>query len=505
MKFDAVIIGSGLGGLECAYILAKNGMSVCVVEKNAKIGGCIQSFRRGDTEFDTGFHYVGALGKGEILEKIFNYFGLMELPWHQLDTNGFDQVVLQDKSYLLANGYDHFADSIAACCKASRAEIVQYSSFLKQVGEKITDPLLKGGEGFSAVNALFSQNAYQFLRDTVENRLVRDIVSGASLKLELCKDTLPLYTFAQINSSFVQSAWRLRATGSTIAEKLADNIRELGGVVMTSTSATELIEEQGKVTYIEVQQNGGNKQHPSDTERIYADYFISNLSPQLTLELIKDSSYIRPVFRHRIYKLEQTYGFFTVNIKLKKNTIPYLNRNIYYYSPDLTSVWDLTESVADGRIKGVLISQQVPKEGSIYAEAMDILTPMSFSEVMQWENTTVGHRGEAYKAFKARKAEQCISMAANCIPTLRASIENFYTSTPLTYMNYTGAVQGTAYGIKKDNNNLIKTLLTPRTPLSNLFFTGQNLNLHGLLGVSITSLLTCSQIIGKERMVSFLE
>ncbi|MBR4806175.1 MAG: FAD-dependent oxidoreductase, partial [Bacteroidales bacterium] len=101
-KFDALIIGSGIGGLECAYILAKRGMKVCVVEKNPVVGGCLQSFRRGEDEFDTGFHYVGALGKGEILERLFSYFGLMELPWHQLDREGFDEVFFKERNYLLS-------------------------------------------------------------------------------------------------------------------------------------------------------------------------------------------------------------------------------------------------------------------------------------------------------------------------------------------------------------------------------------------------------------------
>ena len=113
MTFDAVILGSGLGGLQCAYILAKNGKKVCVVEKNGVPGGCLQSFRRGGKEFDTGFHYVGALGRGQILEKLFRYFGLMELPWHQLDTDGFDEIVLKGKSYILPNGYEGFADGIS--------------------------------------------------------------------------------------------------------------------------------------------------------------------------------------------------------------------------------------------------------------------------------------------------------------------------------------------------------------------------------------------------------
>ena len=61
MKYDAVIIGSGLGGLECAHILSKAGMSVLLLERGAQAGGCLQSYRRHGLAFDTGFHYVGGL------------------------------------------------------------------------------------------------------------------------------------------------------------------------------------------------------------------------------------------------------------------------------------------------------------------------------------------------------------------------------------------------------------------------------------------------------------
>ena len=71
-----VIIGAGLGGLECGYILAKNGMKVTVLEREAQVGGCLQTFRRGAALFDTGFHYVGALGEGESLHTLFSYFDL---------------------------------------------------------------------------------------------------------------------------------------------------------------------------------------------------------------------------------------------------------------------------------------------------------------------------------------------------------------------------------------------------------------------------------------------
>ena len=45
-KYDIIIIGSGLGGLECGAILSKEGFNVCVVEKNTQFGGCFQTYRR---------------------------------------------------------------------------------------------------------------------------------------------------------------------------------------------------------------------------------------------------------------------------------------------------------------------------------------------------------------------------------------------------------------------------------------------------------------------------
>ena len=75
--FDVIIIGSGLGGLQCAYLLSKIGMNVAVVEQNAVHGGCLQSFFRRGVQFESGFHYVGALAENEALNKLFDYYNLL--------------------------------------------------------------------------------------------------------------------------------------------------------------------------------------------------------------------------------------------------------------------------------------------------------------------------------------------------------------------------------------------------------------------------------------------
>ena len=102
MKYDVIIIGSGLGGLECGYILAKKGMSVLILERQIQPGGCMQSYKRKGVAFDTGMHYVGGLGEGDCLYAPFKNLGLMDLPWQRLDPAGFDRVTIGDRTFSLS-------------------------------------------------------------------------------------------------------------------------------------------------------------------------------------------------------------------------------------------------------------------------------------------------------------------------------------------------------------------------------------------------------------------
>ena len=123
---SVIIIGAGLGGLECGYILAKNGLKVTVLEREAQVGGCLQTFRRGAALFDTGFHYVGGLNEGESLHTLFSYFGLMNLPWKQLDKDCFDEVVIGKDTFRYANGHQAFAETMGTYFPKERANLKGY-------------------------------------------------------------------------------------------------------------------------------------------------------------------------------------------------------------------------------------------------------------------------------------------------------------------------------------------------------------------------------------------
>ena len=505
-KYDVVIIGSGLGGLQCGYILSKHGLNVCVLEKNAYPGGCIQSFRRGKDTFDTGFHYVGGLDPGQPLHRLFNYFGLMDLPWCRMDENGFDEVILHEKSYLFATGYERFVEMLSEQFPRQRENLRNYTQFLQKVSDEIFNSFVKKNNENRFGTSLFSQSAYQYLTTAIDDPLLRQVLSGASLKMELHPQTLPLYIFAQINSSFIQSAWRLKGGGSQIAETLIRHIEANGGTVRMQSEVKRLIEENGKIAAAEVETRSFKKDasgerriaHSGTSERIEADYFIADIHPTLALSLITESKVIRSIYRKRIEKLENSFGMFTVNIALKEHAIPYQNRNIYVYNTD--DVWQYADYRPELVDTCALVSFQIPENNSLYARNIDILTPMYWPEVEQWEGA--GQREAGYRSYKNQKAQAVIRLVSRYIPGLQNfadpmnAIERFYTSTSLTYRDYTGTPQGSAYGVRKNCEQLMTTLLSTRTPEPNLFLTGQNLNLHGVLGVSMTSFFTCSEIVG---------
>ena len=483
MKYDAVIIGSGLGGLECAHILSKAGMSVLLLERGTQAGGCLQSYRRHGLAFDTGFHYVGGLDKGQSLHSAFRHLGLLRLPWQRLD-NHFDRVTIGNQTFSFAQGYDAFVETLTVAFPAERDALNKYADMLKQCGEQQFDALNPQTEESSVLSRLFETSAYQYLTETFHDPLLINVLCGTSLKMELRKESLPLFTFAHGNGSFIESSWRLKGDGSLIINSLADGIRMHGGEIICNAEVRELVEKDGKLVHA-VCSNG---------EIYEGTIFISNIHPAVTCNLVTHSSRMKKVYRSRITHLENTFGMFTVSLRIKPQTLRYFNWNQYIYKePD---VWAF--HLKNNPVSGVLVSCRIPEDGSKYVQQVDLLTPMNWSECEQWSHTEVGRRGEDYKAMKKRVADECITLAERFIPGLRDRITGCYTSTPLTYRNYTLTPEGSAYGLRKDFRNPMITLLSPRTPIPNLLLTGQNLMLHGLHGVTMTALFTCAEVLGKE-------
>jgi all-trans-retinol 13,14-reductase len=102
-KYDVIVIGGGLGGLLCGNILTREGLNVCLIERNHKLGGSLQTFGRKGVIFNTGLNYTESLADGQVLNRYFKYFGLLDtLKLRKLDVDGFEVIDFKDDQYRFA-------------------------------------------------------------------------------------------------------------------------------------------------------------------------------------------------------------------------------------------------------------------------------------------------------------------------------------------------------------------------------------------------------------------
>ena len=130
---------------------------------------------------------------------------------------------------------------------------------------------------------------------------------------------------------------------------------------------------------------------------------------------------------------------------------------------------------------------------------------MKYSDVSKWENSTVGRRGADYEVFKKECAEKMINKLDMQFPGIKDCIAYYYTSSPLTYRDYTATANGSLYGIAKDKGNPIQSRVSQRTKIPNFYFTGQNINLHGMLGVIVSAISTASEFVSIEKILSDIQ
>jgi all-trans-retinol 13,14-reductase len=496
-KFDVVIIGSGLGGLQCGYILSQEGYKVLILEKNKQIGGNLQTFARDKCIFDTGIHYIGGLSEGQNLNTYFKYFGLMDkLKLKKLNEDAYDIISFDgdDNLYPHAQGYDNFKEQLLKFFPAEKKALDLYCAKLQEICQHFPLYNVEDGDKVVTETSLVDTSAKVFIESITDNVKLQKVLAGSNVLYAGDGSKTPLYVHALVVNSYIESAYRCIDGGSQIARILTASIIKNGGKILKHTEAKKIVVESDVVKYVE-DVNG---------ERYEGKFFISNIHPVPTLEMI-DSDLIRKAYRERINTLENTISTFMVNVVLKKDSgIPYFNSNYYHYRDE--NIWDMVNYKEENWPPCYCIFTSAHSKPHDYAESLSLMTYMHFHEMKKWEKTynTVGYedyRGAEYEEFKNTKAELLMEEVKKRIPALEGNIYSYYTSTPLSYRDYIGTKDGSLYGILKDYTNPLKTFISPKTKISNLFLTGQNLNLHGVLGVTVGAVKTCSQLLGSSYLI----
>jgi len=492
-----------MGGLCSGILLAMEGYSVLILEKNHQIGGSLQVFSRDKCIFDTGVHYIGSLDDGENLNQIFKYLGILdELPLHRLDQDNVDTIRFPgNKTFRIGQGYETFKNELYKSFPNERKAI---DTFCEKVQEMCKCFPLYNLEVDSPNNYLenpqmLELSTWEFVRSITDNMELIGVLLGTGALYAGEKETTPFYMTALILNSYIKGAYRIKNGGGELSKALSKKLRSYGGEILKHQHVVGA-EYDGKQISAVVTDEG---------KKYRAKNFISNLHPVQTIDLFGEDRF-RGAYKNRIRKLENTVSSFTLYLSLKKNTFPYFNNNFYDFFVEPKEVWD---TVDYGKLKGNAWPQMmftctpVRKNQDEYADALSSMVYMNFEEVKQWEDTfnTVaqkGDRGELYEKFKKQKEEQLIQRLEQRFPNIRECIKGVYSSTPITYKNYIGTNDGSMYGIKKNVNNNTASQINSRTRIPNLYLTGQCIIFHGILGTAIGALVTCFNFIDQETLVN---
>ena len=497
--YDFAILGSGMGALVCANILGKHGYSVVLLEKNQQFGGSLQSFSRDKKIFDTGVHYIGSLDEGQTLNKIFKYLNILEdLKLHRLDQNIFDQIRFPNGiTFNLGQGYDDFKSSLLDVFPKEEDTIGKFCATIKEICEFFPLFNLNSGHKVSIDEwpDILNLGAYEYLSSLTSNETLIAALLGNGPLYAGEKGVTPLYVTALIVDSFINGSYRIKGGGSQLTKILCKNIRSLGGTLIKRANVINIEVEGKEVKYFEV----------DDGRKIFAKTYISNIHPHQTNKLIGQEN-LRPAYRKRIEKLENTMSSFSLYLSFKENSFPYINYNIYDYFVEPKNVWDITSYDKDTWPKGFFSCTPSKINQGKFADSLTVLTYMDFEETRLWAdsfNTAAypGERPDAYLEFKKNREERLINRLEERFPGIRDCILNQYSSTPLTYKDYIGTDDGSLYGIKKNINNLAASSINSKMKISNMYLTGQNVVFHGILGATISALVTCINFIDGTQLV----
>ncbi|MET3537963.1 phytoene desaturase family protein [Chryseobacterium limigenitum] len=492
-EYDILVIGSGLGGLVSALILAKEGLKVCVLEKNNQYGGNLQTFSRDKLIFDTGVHYLGGLSKGQNLHQFFSYLEIIDdLELQKMDEDGYDKITFDDDEieYPHAQGYENFVEQLSQYFPDEKENLENYCEEIQRVCSLFPRYNVVGNNSYN--EEILHLNTKRFIESITSNKKLQSVLLGSNFLYAGDSENVPFYVHALTVNSYIQSAYKCGKGGSQISKLLIKKLREHGAEVYKHSEVSAMtFNESGVLSGVKTKEG----------KEYSAKQIISNIEIRSTIKLIGEER-LKKSFLNRVLSWEPVSSCFSVYLVLKPHSLPNFNYNLYHYSSE-DLVWNAYQYKKEDWPETYMLSSTQSKHDPEFAESLTAISYMDFDEVKDWQNTfntfaDEEERGQQYEKFKLEKAEKMIDALEKKIPDLRQSIKKVYTSSPLSYRDYIGSFEGNMYGYMKISENPLKTMVSPRTKINNLFLTGQSVNMHGILGCTIGAFNTCAEILGKE-------
>jgi phytoene desaturase len=505
--YDAVVIGSGSGGLTAALALARAGQHVAVFEQHTLPGGYSQSFELNGFQFSPGIHYIGRLGPGHRLREIYEGLGVAnDLTFLELDPDGYDRVFVGDDRFDIPKGRERFRERLRQRFPAESRGIDGYFDTTARISDElawarpsespIETALLPYRMRTTLRLGLLPLN--RFLDRFVSDPFLRAILSIQAGDHGMAPSRASTALHVALQGYYIDGAYYPRGGAHVIPESFSKQIELHGGNVFLGAAVDRVLIESGRTIGVRLR----------DGREVRADIVISNADPGVTWGQLVDADHQGRRLRRRMarmrYSLSTLSLFLGVDMDLRGAGFD--SGNIWYSrTADVDAAYRIAESDDYSKlddVPGLFFNVTTLKDPSMRSdnlhtvEALALGTPRAFEA---WRGSRTGARGDDYLALKGRIAAGILAEIDRFVPGLRDNVVFQSLGTPLTNMHFQNATEGGMYGVEKSLRNLGPFSFPVRTHIDGLFQCGASTLAAGIHGVTTSGLAAAACALGCEE------
>lgn len=477
--YDYLVLGSGMGGLTVASLLARAGKRVCVVEAHEHPGGCAHSFPMGRYTFCAAVHYIFYCGEGEPVFNFLRKLGLEKrVTFERLDPEGYDHFHCPGEglSFRIPSGLDKWADRLIDRFPGERRKINRFFSVVHAILDELRElPFLLSWRDY-LTGPLRFPHVLRYLRWTLQHLFdsvglppaIQAILATQTGDLGLPPDRVSLLIYAGLIQSYCSGAYHPTRHFNHFIDTIVGVIQEQPGCCIeynAEVCAIEIDDRQAAVT-------------TRDGRRFEGQTLISNIDPRACVEMIGRERFPRRFLRQVDYGYST--GSFTIYLGLRGLDLRqhgFGNWNVWHYPHfDINRIFHAQMEENDLSDPGLFFSTPTlcasAKDGAICPDGEQILEIVTLAGHAAFHE--VRHRDKAeYRKRKRAIVERMLDIVeAHYVPNLRKHIVMKFAGTPTTNVRYLWAPAGNIYGSELSPKNIHFGRLKYRTPLPNLFFTG---------------------------------
>jgi all-trans-retinol 13,14-reductase len=498
-RWDAIVVGSGVGGLACGAALAKCGRRVLVLEQHWLAGGLTQTFSREGFTWDVGLHYLGDMGEEPRRALDWICGGAIELAptGAAFDSvhfpDGFEFTYTSPRAALerdlkarfpaCAAGIDAF---FAALVEAQRAAMTLFR--LRALPRPTAR--LYGWLRRASLRKWVARTLGEVLRETIADEKLRALLSAQWPDHGGSPASGSFMMHAVVMLHYLGGSRYPRGGAAVFARALAPVIERAGGEVRLSAAVAAVLVEDGRAAGVRLAD--GTEQRAA---AVVAACGARNTVERLLPREVRDTDWGREVL-----SLELTGCHVGLYLGLEGDVRAggASDANHWCYE-----TWDTGEATwrpaAQERPPLMFVSFPSLKDpahdpGPAGKHTAEAVAWVEWADFAPWGSSRPGARPAAYESLKALAGERLLAHFERRFPQLAPLVRCVEVSTPLTTAHFIGAPRGAVYGMAPTPRRFLSASLAVRTPLRGLYLAGQDAASPGVTGAMMGGLLAAAAI-----------